>query len=342
METRKFTAGQLADLVGGRFVGDADVPIAGVASLERAGPGDISFLASARYRPYFERCQAGAVLVTPVLSGVVAGPANRIIVPDPHAALARILTAMYPAREPSWGIHQTAVVQSGARWKGRVEIGAYAVLERGVELGSNCQIGPLAVIQEGARLGDGCRIGSQALVGAGARLGDRVVLKPGARVGTAGFAYIQKGAAGHEHIPHVGGCLVEDDVEIGANSTVDRGSVGDTVIGAGTKIDNLVQVGHNVRIGRGCLIMAQVGLAGSTTIEDDVVLAGQAGLAGHLTVGRGARVAAQAGVIGDVPAGATVSGYPARAHRDVLRQAAAIRRLAGITASLERIVENRK
>jgi UDP-3-O-[3-hydroxymyristoyl] glucosamine N-acyltransferase len=132
---------------------------------------------------------------------------------------------------------------------------------------------------------------------------------------------------------------LEDDVEVGANTTIDRGSIGDTVIGAGTKIDNLVQIAHNVSIGRHCIIMAQVGLAGSTVLEDDVMLAGQAGLAGHLRVGKGARVAAQAGVIGDVPAGSTVSGYPARPHREVLRQTAALRRLTRHTDSLERIVE---
>jgi UDP-3-O-[3-hydroxymyristoyl] glucosamine N-acyltransferase len=174
------------------------------------------------------------------------------------------------------------------------------------------------------------------VIHAGATLGHRVTVRPGARVGGSGFAFVT-GPRGYERLKHVGRCVIGNDVEIGANATVDRGSVGDTVIGEGTKIDNLVQLAHNVRVGRHCLILAQAGVAGSTVIEDDVVVAGQAGLAGHLTVGRGARVAAQAGVIGDVPAGAAVSGYPARSHREVLRQAAALRRMTPLVRRLEEL-----
>jgi UDP-3-O-[3-hydroxymyristoyl] glucosamine N-acyltransferase len=176
------------------------------------------------------------------------------------------------------------------------------------------------------------------VIGPQVKLGDRVVVRSGARVGNVGYAYAAS-ENGHVPLPHVGGCILENEVAVGSNTTIDRGSIGDTVIGAGTKIDNLVQVAHNVRIGRRCLIMAQVGIAGSSELEDDVLLAGQAGLAGHLKVGRQARVAAQAGVIGDIPAGATVSGYPARSHREVLRQSAALRRLTRLTSSLERMVD---
>jgi UDP-3-O-[3-hydroxymyristoyl] glucosamine N-acyltransferase len=164
-----------------------------------------------------------------------------------------------------------------------------------------------------------------------------VVVKPGARIGTDGFGWVDLDGT-RRRVPHVGTCRVGDDVEIGANSTVDRGSLGATVIGNGTKIDNLVHIGHNVRIGARCVIMAQVGIAGTTTLEDDVVIAGQAGLAGQLRVGRGARLAAQSGVIGDIPAGATVSGYPARDHRSVLRQTAALARLTPLVTPLERLV----
>ncbi len=253
-----------------------------------------------------------------------------------------VLTEMHPPPAPIWGVHPTAVIGRGVCWQGRISIGPSALLGPRVELGEGCEISPFAVVETGAQLGDECRIGSHAIVCGGTHLGNRVTLKPGARVGTPGFAFASQGSAGHLHVSHVGGCYVEDDVEIGANSTVDRGSIGDTVIGAGTKIDNLVQVAHNVRIGERCLIMAQVGLAGSTIIEDDVMIAGQAGLAGHLAVGRAAKIAAQAGVIGDVAAGSTVSGYPARPHRDVLRQAAALKRLARITPYLERIVETQR
>ncbi len=334
----RLTAGEIADLVGGRPAGAKETVIAGTTSLDKAGPFDLSFLASGRYLPYFRRSNAGAVLVTSEFENVTAGPATRIVVEDAYGALALAVAALYPQPEATWGVHCHSRIGRGARWRGRIALAQYAVLGDNVSLGEDCEIGPYAVIEEEAVLGDRCRLGPHSVVCAGARVGDRVILKPGARVGTPGYAF-DPGADGPIHRKHVGGCYIEDDVEIGANTTVDRGSVGDTVVGGGSKIDNLVQVAHNVRIGKRCLIMAQVGLAGSTVVEDDVMLAGQAGLAGHLTVGEGARVAAQAGVIGDIPAGETVSGYPARRHRDVLRQAAALKRLTAITSSLQRIAE---
>jgi UDP-3-O-[3-hydroxymyristoyl] glucosamine N-acyltransferase len=312
----RLTAGEIADLVGGRLVGAKETVIAGTTSLDKAGPFDLSFLASGRYLPYFRRSNAGAVLVTSEFENVTAGPATRIVVEDAYGALALAVAALYPQPEATWGVHCHSRIGRGARWRGRIALAQYAVLGDNVSLGEDCEIGPYAVIEEEAVLGDRCRLGPHSVVCAGARVGDRVILKPGARVGTPGYAF-DPGADGPIHRKHVGGCYIEDDVEIGANTTVDRGS----------------------RIGKRCLIMAQVGLAGSTVVEDDVMLAGQAGLAGHLTVGEGARVAAQAGVIGDIPAGETVSGYPARRHRDVLRQAAALKRLTAITSSLQRIAE---
>lgn len=334
----RLTAAQLAELVGGELVGRSDVLLAGVRPLERAGPGDLSFLASARYLPYFERSNAGAVLLGLDFRDLGTGPATRIVVPDPYAALAVAIRELNPEPSVEWGVDSTARIGTGARWLGRVSLGARAVLGEGAQLGRDCVIGPYAVIGDGARLGDGCHVHASVEVCAGTILGNRVVLHSGARVGTPGFGY-HRTAAGHARMPHTGGCLIGDDVEIGANTTIDKGSVDNTVIGEGTKIDNLVQVAHNVKIGKRCLIMAQVGIAGSTDVEDDVVLAGQAGLAGHLKVGRGARVAAQSGVIGDVPAGTTVSGYPARRHRNVLRQAAAVKRLAPLVNRIERMVQ---
>ncbi len=311
--------------------------LAGVAPLHRAGPGELAFLVSPSYVPYFERSSAGAVLLGPGFRDLAAGPATRIVVTDPLPALARALEALYPTEPPRWVVHPLARIGHGARWSGRVAIGAGAVLGRGVRLGENCVIGPHAHVEEGAVLGDACRVEAHAVVHAGAELGDRVLVRAGARVGGKGFAFADTGD-GHVPIRHVGRCMIGDDVEVGANTTVDRGSVDDTVVGAGTKIDNLVQVAHNVRIGARCIIMAQVGIAGSTVVEDDVMLAGQAGLADHLTVGRGARVAAQSGVIGNIAPGATVSGYPARSHRAVLRQAAALARLAPLVPSIERTI----
>jgi UDP-3-O-[3-hydroxymyristoyl] glucosamine N-acyltransferase len=165
-----------------------------------------------------------------------------------------------------------------------------------------------------------------------------VILHAGARIGSDGFGYVQQGGQ-HLKIPHVGRCLIEDDVEIGANTTVDRGSIDDTVIGAGTKIDNLVQIAHNVRIGKVCLIMAQAGIAGSAHIEDGAMVLGQAGIAGHHTIGAGARVAAQAGAFGDIPAGETWSGYPARPHKEALRAQAALFKLPTLLRRIERLLD---
>ncbi len=326
----------MAHLVGGELVGRGDVPIAGVASLDGAGSRDLSFLVSSRYLLYFQRTSAAAVLVPPEFRDAEAGPATRIVVPDPLTAAAHILGMLAPEPRPPWGIHPTVRLGRGVRWQGRIAAEQGSVLGDNVRVGEGCWVGPYATVEDGAVLGNACRIGPQTVVHRGTHLGDRVVLKAGARVGCPGFGFTGT-AHGPRRIPHVGGCVIESDVEVGANTTIDRGMLDDTVVGAGTKIDNLVQIGHNVRIGARCVIMGQVGIGGSTTVEDDVLLAGQAGLAGHLTVARGARVAAQAGVIGDVPAGSTVSGYPARSHRTVLRQAAALARLTPLVGSLERL-----
>lgn len=337
MADGRLTAGALAALVGGELIGDPDLPLAGVASLDEAGPGDVTFVASARYLPLLRASRAGAVLLPPRFRDVPGGPATRIVVPDPRLAVAGALHALTPEPPCDWDVHATARIGRGARWEGRIALGSGAVLGRDVRLGRDCRIGAGAVIGDRTALGDGCRIGAQAVVAPDTVLGHRVVLKPGARVGQEGFAWAGTGPD-RRRVPHRGACLLEDDVEIGANATVDRGSLGRTVIGAGTKLDNLVHIAHNVRIGARCLILAQVGIAGTTTVGDDVMIGGQAGLAGQLRVGDRARLAAQSGVIGDIPAGATVGGYPARDHRAVLRQTAALARLAPLASTLERLV----
>lgn len=279
------------------------------------------------------------MLVAERFAGAESGAASRIVVGDVRLALARVLSAFTQEAAVNWGVASNATIGRGTRWSGRIRLESGAVLGRNVLLGQDCIVERHAVVEDESKIGKECRIGAHAVVFRGTVLGDRVHVKAGARIGGSGFAYAESDA-GHAPLPHIGGCWLEDDVEVGANTTIDRGSIGDTVVGAGTKIDNLVQVAHNVRIGKRCLIMAQAGLAGSTVLEDEVLLAGQAGLAGHLTVGRGARVAAQAGVIGDIAAGTTVSGYPARPHREVLRQAAALQKLAPLSRSLERLLES--
>jgi UDP-3-O-[3-hydroxymyristoyl] glucosamine N-acyltransferase len=222
-----------------------------------------------------------------------------------------------------------------------VSIGPYVVIGAGARIGARTSLASHVVVGAGVEIGEDCRVYPGVTLYAGTTLHDRVRLHAGARLGSDGFGYVFRGGV-HDKIPHVGRCIVESDVEIGANTTIDRGSIDDTVIGAGTKIDNLVHVAHNVRVGRLCLIMAQVGIAGSVRVEDGCILAGQAGIAGHTTIGRGARLAARAGAFGDVPAGETWSGYPARPHREALRAQAALFRLPALIRGIERLVAGRR
>ncbi len=321
-------------------MGPGATTVAGIAPLERAGPGDLSFLASPRYAPYFERTSASVVLVAPALERSPGGPETRIIVADPYAALLVVLPVLYPQAVWEAGVHPTAVVGRGATWQEPVAIGAHAVIGHGVQLGKNVRIGAGCVLGDGVAVGDDTQLNPGVTLYSGTALGKRVIVHAGAVLGSDGFGYLPgKGGEDHRKIPHVGRCLIGDDIEIGANTCIDRGSVDDTVIGSGTKIDNLVHIAHNVRIGARCLIMAQVGISGSCLVEDDVILAGQVGLVDHLTIGRGARMLAQAGTIADIPAGATMFGTLARPHREYLRGQAALYRLAKIVDKLEKLVE---
>jgi UDP-3-O-[3-hydroxymyristoyl] glucosamine N-acyltransferase len=334
------SAQAVADLVGGRLSGPPGAPLTGVAPLDRAGPADLSFLSLARYLEEFRASAAGAVLVPADLAGVTGGPATRIVVPDPARTLGQLLRQLYPEPAPAAGVDPTARLGEGVVLGSAVSIGAYAVLGRAVQVGDRCVIGAGTVLEDGVVLGDDVRLGPRVVCYAGTRLGHRVLVKAGAVLGGAGFGFTP-GPEGHVRIPHVGGCLIGDDVDIGSNTTIDRGSIGDTVVGAGTKIDNLVQLGHNVRVGRGCLLMSQVGVAGSSRLGDRVILAGQVGIAGHLTIGDGARLAAQSGLSSDVPAGADYGGYPARTNREWLRSLAVLYRLTPIARELEELVRER-
>lgn len=337
------TATEIAALTGGRLVGPGTATVAGIAPLERAGPGDLSFLASARYLPYFQRTSASVVLVTPEFATAEGGPATRIVVPEPQVALLVVLPLLYPQAVWEPGVHPSAVVGRGTTWDDPVAIGPHVALGAGVRLGRNVRIAAGCVLGDGVEVGDDSQLFPGVVLYTGTVLGRRVAVHAGAVLGSDGFGYVPgRDGEGHRKIPHVGRCLIGDDVEIGANTCIDRGSVDDTVIGAGTKIDNLVHIAHNVRIGERCLIMAEAGVAGSSRIEDDVIIAGQAGIRDHVRVGRGARLLVQAGIIADVPAGATVSGYPARAHREYLRAQAALYRLADMVDELEGLVEAKR
>jgi UDP-3-O-[3-hydroxymyristoyl] glucosamine N-acyltransferase len=334
---RSLTATEIAALTGGRLFGPGDVTVAAIAPLDRAGPGDLSFLASARYVPYLEAARAGIVLCAEAFAETPGAPhAARIIVPDPHAALLAVLDVLYPAPAGTAGVHPTAVIGPGAGWSDPVAIGPYVVLGRDVRLGRNVRLGAHCVLGDGVSIGDDSELFSHVTCYPGTSVGRGVRLHSGVRLGGDGFGYVPgRDGAPHRKIPHVGRCLIGDEVEIGMNSCVDRGSVDDTVIGDGTKIDNLVHIAHNVRVGKRCLILALAGIAGSSRLEDDVLIGGEVGISDHVTIGRGARVLVQAGVIGDVAPGATVWGTPARPHREVLRVQAALHRLAPLTGKLE-------
>jgi UDP-3-O-[3-hydroxymyristoyl] glucosamine N-acyltransferase len=309
-----------------------------VAPLDRASRSDLSFLGTAKYSALMATTQAGVVLVSPELAEAPGDVAARVVVTKPQDALLSLLPRFYRAPAVETGINKTAEIGRGVSLGKNVSIGAYAVLGDGAVIGDGSVIGPHCVLGPSVVVGSNCHLVAQVTLYTGAMLGDRVIIHAGARIASDGFGYVQRDGA-HVKIPHVGRCILENDVEIGANTTIDRGSIDDTVVGAGTKIDNLVQVGHNVRIGKLCLVMAQVGIAGSVRVEDGVMLLGQVGVAGHHTIGKGAIIGAQAGVFGDVPAGETWSGYPARPHKQALRAQAGLFKLPELLRKIEKLIE---
>lgn len=327
-------ASEIAALVKGTLEGDTDPEIMGVSPLDRAGPTELSFLASARYLPYFQGSNAGAILLPATHAEAPGYAGARILVQDVHKALALVLPVLYPEPEVEPGIHPTAVVAEDATLAGDVVVGPYAVIGRGVRLGAGVRVGPHTVIGDGCELEDGVVLHPQVTLYPGVRIGARTIVHSGARLGVDGFGYVFAEGM-HRKVPQVGGCVVGADVEIGANTTIDRGSIGQTEIGDNVKIDNQVHIGHNVRVGPRSLLVAQVGVAGSTEIGSGVTLGGQVGVSGHLTIGDGATVAAQAGVFGDLPGGAVYSGYPARPHKESLRAQAGLFRLPRLVRRIQ-------
>jgi UDP-3-O-[3-hydroxymyristoyl] glucosamine N-acyltransferase len=336
-------ASEIARAVDGELEGGGDPDITGVAPLDRAGPTDLSIFSSLQYRDEAAASAAGAILAAADLAAQAPELASRpgsgavlVRVQNPHAALAVIIPLLYPPHPAEPGVHPTAVVEPGAVVAPGASVGPCAVVGAGTSVGDNATIAAHVVIGRDCRIGAGAYLHPHVTLYDGVEVGERTILHSGVRLGTDGFGY-SSSRAGHVKIQHVGRCIVGDDVEIGANSTVDRGSIGDTVIGNGCKIDNLVQVGHNVRMGEHCIVVSQVGVSGSARIGRFVTLGGQAGIKGHIHIGDGATIAAQAGVFGDVPAGATLSGYPARPHREALRSQALALRLPELMQRLRAV-----
>jgi UDP-3-O-[3-hydroxymyristoyl] glucosamine N-acyltransferase len=323
-----FSVAALAERTGAKIAGAADAALVltDVAPLENAEPDQLSFLDNPKYVDALRQTRAGAAFVHPDRADAAPPGLTVLLTPAPYRAYALAAQAFYPDPPPVPGIAPTAAIDASARLGEGCAVEHHAVIGAKAEIGRRCLIGAGAVIAAGCVLGEDVRVGAHVTL-SHCVIGSRVRLFPGVRVGQDGFGFAPD-PAGHVKVPQLGRVIIGDDVEIGANSTIDRGAGPDTVIGAGTMIDNLVQIGHNVRIGRGCVLVSQVGISGSTRLGDYVMIGGQSGLTGHLTIGTGARIAAQSGVMRDVAPGEAVMGSPAFPIREFMRQVATLRRLA--------------
>jgi len=319
------TLDELAARLGGHVVGDGAVRIARVSTIDEATGDALTFATTETYFAAASQSAAAAILVDDSLA-IDATAKPLVVVPNARQALAQLLASFEAPRPRGPFRHSSAIVEPDARLAEDAYVGAHAYVGHGVEIGREGVIGSGCYVGDGVTIGDSVWMHPHASIMAGARVGNRVVLHAGCVIGSAGFGWaFVEGRS--RRIPQIGTVVLEDDVEIGANSCVDRAQTGSTLIGAGTKIDNLVQIGHNCRIGKHCVIAALTGLAGSTTVGDYVKVAGQVGFRGHITVGSHVTIAGQSGVWNDVTDGATLSGNPAHDHRDELRQKVMIRKL---------------
>lgn len=316
---------------------DLAIRIRTVAPLDQAGPGALGFLDNPKYVASLAQTRASACLVPERYAAQLPSGTIALVTAEPQRAYAVVLGKLYPdALRPgsvfgTSGISPGSSVHPDARLEGDVTVDPGAIIGPGAEVGARSLIGAHCVIGPGVRIGRDCSIGAQTTI-VNALIGDRVILHPGVRIGQDGFGFAM-GPRGHLKVPQIGRVVIQDDVEIGANTTVDRGSNRDTVIGEGSKIDNLVQIGHNVQVGRHCVVVSQTGISGSTTLGDFAVTGGQVGLAGHLTIGSGAQIGAKSGVMNDIPAGERWFGIPAQSAREQFRLHATLRRLGRNEAS---------
>jgi UDP-3-O-[3-hydroxymyristoyl] glucosamine N-acyltransferase len=315
---------EIAERLECRLDGDGEIDIHRVAGIEEAGPGDLTFFTNPKYASALSKTGASAVILA---DNAEAAPCAMLRVRQPYLAFAKAVELFVHDDRPAAGIHRLADVAPTAVVSSDASVGPFAVIGDDVRIGARTVLYPLVTIGRGAQIGDDCVIHSRVSIRERVQIGHRVIVQDGAVVGSDGFGFAKRPDGTHHKIPQVGGVVIEDDVEIGANAAIDRPAVGETRIGAGTKIDNLVQVAHGVTIGRDVLLAAQVGIAGSTTIEDGVTLAGQVGVSGHITIGKGAIATAQTGIPNSVEPGSFISGYPAINNRDWLKASAIFRKL---------------
>lgn len=323
-----FSLARVVEITGGTADADIDVRVGDVADLDGAAAGQLSYCESVKFASALERTRASVVLVAPALAQSVPAGARAVVCDQPVLAFAKLATALYPTAGLIWpeGRPPVHAIAPSARVGEGTVIAPGAFIGEGAEIGDDCIIGPGVVVGRGVQIGRKARIGPHVSI-SHALIGDRCIIHAGTRIGQDGFGFVS-GAAGHFKIPQLGRVIIQDDVEIGANVAIDRGALGDTLIGEGTKIDNLVQIGHNNRIGRRTIIVAQVGISGSCDIGDHAVLGGQVGVADHLKIGAGAFVAAKAGVTRTLEGGKVFGGFPAKPVEQWRREVGALSRLA--------------
>jgi len=307
----RLTVEEIARLLSCPFDGDGKIEIRGVSSLEKAGEGDLVFLAAPKYRPLLDKSKASAAIIP---AGEKYERIPVIKAQNPHLAFIKVVEIFHKPLQPGPGIHPTAVISSSAKIGKEVSIGAFVFIGDEVEIGEKTIIFPLVAIYPRVKIGRETTIQSHVSIREGVQIGNRVIIHNGVVIGSDGFGYLQDKDGSHLKIPQVGTVVIEDDVEVGANTTIDRASLGETVIRKGVKIDNLVQVAHNVEIGEHSILAAQVGIGGSVKIGKGVIMGGQVGVADHLVIGDKAILAAKTGVTNDIEAGAIVAGYP---HLDI-------------------------
>jgi UDP-3-O-[3-hydroxymyristoyl] glucosamine N-acyltransferase len=321
----------IAERLGCRLDGDGTIEINRVTGIEDAGPGDLTFFANPKYAAELRATRASAVIAGEKVDGV---PCAVLRAANPYLTFARALELLSEAWRPPAGVHEHALVEAGASVAPDASIGPFAVVGERARIGARTIVHPHTVIAREAVIGDDCVIHARVSIRERVTLGNRVVVQDGAVIGSDGFGFARAADGTHHKIPQIGGVVIEDDVEIGANTAIDRPAVGETRIRAGAKIDNLVQIAHGVTVGRNAVLAGQVGVAGSSTIEDDVTLAGQVGVAGHITIGKGTIATAQTGIPNSVDPGSFVSGYPAIANRDWLKSSAVFRKLPELRKQL--------
>ena len=326
------TLAEIAERLGCRLEGDGALVITRVATLDDAGPGDLTFLANPKYASRVATTRAAAIILA---DDATPAPCAMLRSPQPYRSFAQALVLLGRNERPTAGVHPTAVVAPDARVGADVSIGPFAVVGAGATLGDRVVLHPHVVIGPGAAIGDDSVLHPRVSIRERSLIGARVVIQDGAVIGSDGYGFVTDGDGVHHKIPQQSVVVIEDDVEIGANTTIDRPAVGETRIGQGTKIDNLVQIAHGVKVGRHSLLVAQVGIAGSSTVGDHVVLAGQVGVAGHVTIGDRVRATAQTGIPSSVEPGAFISGYPAIDNRDWLKSSAVFRHLPELRRQLK-------